>query len=207
MRSGAIPPPSPSLYSANMADDFNRLRMIAKRTLEADYQQQWQWRVEVIPSKHLVDEAGSDLTYGLFKPVKDLTDFDLLAKSIDHDPITIGSEPVRAGAITLNYPNASEATTINLTMRDSFDGAGNPRFYKFFKHAAQRVFNTDGTINLPFVYLMTIKLYPIDSLDPMETYQCFPQKLGNWSASVDGPGLIEYPATFMQFRSLGKVML
>lgn len=187
-----------------MKEDLNALRMISRLLTRTHFMEQWQWRVEIDPPKGMSDK------YDLFRfgVVSGVSDFDLLAKSVDFDPLTIESEPVKAGAITFNFPTVSGSSTINLTMRDAVAKDGLPRFYRFFKDIAALVFNKDGTVNLPSKYLLTLKLYLLtndeDTEDAeMESYRVFPQKLGNFTASVDGEGLVEYPVTFMQFRSLG----
>jgi hypothetical protein len=182
-----------------MKEDFNALYMISHMLVMAPFMEQWQWRVRIVPP------AGIE-TYGLFARDTDsgVTDFDLLAKGIDHDPVTIESEPVKAGAITFNFPTTAGPSTINLTMRDSLDDNGLPRFYRFFKSLTDRVINSDGTVNLSKTYLLNLYLQSLAKDNPtIEKYKVFAQKLGNFSASVDGEGLVEYPVTFMQFRSLG----
>jgi len=174
--------------------------MISHLLKETPFMEQWQWRVEIIPPKGIE-------TYGLFerKNTSGISDFDLLAKGVDYDPITIESEPVKAGAITFNFPTVSGSVAINLTMRDAIDqSTGQPRFYKFFEKLAGLVINEDGTVNLSTDYLFSLKLVSLFNNSDIEDYKVFASKLGNITASVDGPGLVEYPATFMQFRSLGK---
>lgn len=183
-----------------MAEDFNKLKMIAKRAVRTNFQQQWEWKVGLTPPVGF----PRDNEYGLFgEGAGGISDFDLLAKSIDHDPVTIETEQIKAGGITFNFPTGASTSTISLTMRDALDEYGTPRFYQFFKDVAALIVNDDGTVNLRDHYLMTIDLLSLTDYE-IESYRCFPQKLGNWSASVDGPGLVEYPVTFMQFRSLWK---
>ena len=191
---------APCCIVPTMKEDFNQLRMISHLLKETPFMEQWQWRVEIIPPKGIE-------TYGLFerKNTSGISDFDLLAKGVDYDPITIESEPVKAGAITFNFPTVSGSVAINLTMRDAIDqSTGQPRFYKFFEKLAGLVINEDGTVNLSTDYLFSLKLVSLFNNSDIEDYKVFASKLGNITASVDGPGLVEYPATFMQFRSLGK---
>lgn len=190
-----------------MKEDFNALCMISHLLVNTPFMEQWQWRVEITPPKDFKD------TYGLFTQVEKtgISVFDLLAKGIDHDPVTIETESIKAGAITFNFPTVAGTSTVNLTMRDALDPVtGLPRFYQFFKALSKRVINDNGTVNLAKPdskgaggYLINLKLVSLINRAIIEEYKVFPQKLGNFTASVDGQGLVEYPATFMQFRSLG----
>lgn len=172
-----------------MVDDFNKLRMISQRLVGAPFQEPWQWKVEIdgLPDNLLNERNG-------------VSTFDLLAKDISYCPIEIETEAIKAGAITLTFPSGTQPVIVTMTMRDLQD----ERLKKWFKSAANKVANDDGTFNLPYGkdgYLLKMRRISLADPDILDEWLVFPQKLGDITESVESPGFLEFPISFIQFKS------
>lgn len=173
-----------------MAEDFNQLKRISKRLVYAQFQHPWEFRLHIS---------------GL--PVELANNFDLLVKDISYGPVTIETETIKAGGVTLTFPAGSEPVTLTMTVRDFKSGVLNGKtvnrpFYHWVQDAwVPRVINKDGTFNLPSSYLRRVARVSLYDPDDAEVWYMFPQKLGDITESVDGEGFLEFPVTFIQFRS------
>lgn len=178
-----------------MVDDFNKLRMIAKRLVAAPFQEPWQWKVEI-----------DGLPDNLLNVRNGVSTFDLLAKDISYSPIEIETEAIKAGSITLTFPSGTQPVIITMTMRDLQD----ERLKKWFigwsrgKGEVPGVANADGTFNLPFGrdgYLRELRRISLVDPEDVQKWMVFPQKLGEITESVESPGFLEFPISFVQFRT------
>jgi hypothetical protein len=166
-----------------MSEDTNKLRTIALRMLNTHWREPWQFRLEVEGYPH--------------------DDWDLCVKDVTYGPNEIETEPEQIGAVVLTYPTSAQPVSISMTMRDQEDR----RVYKFFESQAQKVINPDGTVNLPSDYLLKIRRFSLlhgeTPEEETDVWKVFPTQLGDVTESKDGEGLLEFPITFIQFRSLG----
>lgn len=181
-----------------MAEDFNRLKMISKRLVHADFQMPWEFRLLV---------AG--MPQSLAQEIGGVSHFDLLVKDISYGPTTIETEPLKAGSVTLTFPSGTEPTTLTLTLRDFRDR----RFSKFFDAWAGKVTNGNGTFNLPYSakqpdgtttggYLRQVKRISLANPDDVTTWWMYPTKQGDVTEALDGTGFLEVPYSMVQFRSI-----
>ena len=81
-------------------EDFTKLRLLAKKMNRTAYKRGWQFRIEIDSPLGTPPE-----------------DFDIYAKDITYDPITIEIEPEKLGGHTFNWPTGAGTTTITMTMR------------------------------------------------------------------------------------------
>ena len=172
-----------------MLEDFNKLKMISKRLVAAPFQEPWQWKVEI-----------DGLPDNLLNVRNGVSTFDLLAKDISYSPIEIETEAIKAGSVTLTFPSGVQPVIITMTMRDLQD----ERLKKWFKSAAKKVANGDGTFNLPYGkdgYLLKMRRISLADPNIVDKWMVFPQKLGDITESVESPGFLEFPINFVQFRT------
>jgi len=190
-----MPGDAPHGYGVLMDEDFNKLRMISKRLVNADFQQPWQWKVEI-----------DGLPENLLNVRNGVSTFDLLAKDITYSPIEFETEAIKAGSVTLTFPSGTQPVIITMTMRDLED----ERLKKWFKGWAKGegkipgVANPDGTFNLPFGhngYLRELRRISLVDSEDIQKWMVFPQKLGEITESVESPGFLEFPISFIQFKS------
>jgi len=163
------------------SEDFNQLKRISHRLARADFQHPWDFRLEIS---------------GMRKDLEN--DFDLLVKDISYGPVTIETEAIKAGGITLTFPVGTEPVSLTMTIRD----LSTRPFSKFFDKWAKSVANENGTFNLQTQYLKRVSRISLSNPDDVETWYMLPTKRGDITESVDGEGLLEIPYTMIQFRSL-----
>ena len=180
-----------------MKEDFNQLRMKSKELVRTPFQHGFDWRIEI-------DGAPPD--------------FELYAKDFTYSPIEVQTETMNVGIQQLTWPNSAGPVGTLMTVRDNKDR----RIYKWFEKLVngeeikdaegnvtgnRGMFNIDGTVNLPSEYCFDFKRYSRSSeegSEPTDTWKVYPLKIGDITESVDQPGLLEFPITFMQFRSWGE---
>lgn len=163
-----------------MAEDFNHMRMLAKKIVETEYRQAWQFAIEI-------DGAPED--------------FDFYVKDISYGPFEIETEQEKVGMATFTYPTGTQPVTVSMTMRDNMDG----RIYSWFEGCVLKMVNPDGTVNLPDAYIQKWRRLPIDANNktygkPMEL-DVIPTQLGDVSESREDANSLEFPITLVQFRS------
>lgn len=165
-----------------MASDANlirAMRRVNKRMVNTAYRHPWQFRIEM-------DEAPDG--------------FDLFVKEIGQEPYTLEVDPIQAGAFPINYPVAAQGVTLAMTCYDHED----ERMYRWFEGRVNKVVNNDGTWNLPVEYLITCKIYRVfhDGSEQLRQHmRMVPLVLGEITESVDNHELVEFPLTFIEFRS------
>lgn len=162
-----------------MAEDFNKLRLSVKKLVRTPFKHSWEFRLEI---------AGQPI------------DFDLYVKDITYGPTEIETDPVKIGGRILTFPTSAQPVTLSMTVRESKDG----KMGKFFDNWAGGVINSNGTVNLPGSYVRKIKRYAIkaDGTEAlMDTWFMYPQQRGDVTESREEGGFLEFPMTFIQFRS------
>lgn len=181
-----------------MAEDLNRLRMIARSLVRAPMQHPWEFRLEIEGmAESLAKKNGG---------ANGISDFDLLVKDISYGPITIETEVIKAGGVTLTYPIGTEAVTMTMTIRDF---KKRPFYHWFRDEWCAKVLgrgpdnNFNGTFNLPFQYLKSVTRISLSDPNDVEDWVMLPTKLGDITESVEADGFLEIPVTMVQFRSIG----
>jgi len=172
-----------------MAEDFNRLKRISRRLVHAPFQHPWEFRLEI-----------SGMAESLSRRTDGVSDFDLLVKDISYGSITIETEVIKAGGITLTFPVGTEPVTMTMTIRDFKTRP----FYRWFRDEwVPLVVNPDGTFNLPTQYLKKVSRISLSDPKDIETWYMLPTKIGDVTESVEADGFLETPVTMIQFRSQG----
>lgn len=162
-----------------MAEDFNQLKLLVKQLVKTPFQEGWQYRLDI--------EGAPD-------------NFDIYTKEINFGPIEIETDHVKAGIQTLTYPVGTTPTNLSVTVRDHQDR----RIYDWFTAWASKVINDDGTVNLPSQYKKKVERINLVDNKIKDTWFMYPTKLGDIAESVDSQGFLEFPLTFIQFRSWGE---
>lgn len=83
-----------------MAEDFNKLRMLARKLVATDFQKDWLFRLEV---------EGEP------------ADLDLYVKDIAYNPLEITTDEENYGGVTMSWPTGRVPVKITATMRDNTD--------------------------------------------------------------------------------------
>lgn len=166
-----------------MSEDINHLRSIALRLLKTPWREPWQFRIEVEGYPH--------------------DDWDLCVKDVTYGPIEIETEQEQLGACVLTYPTVAQPVTISMTMRDHEDR----RVSKWFASIVKKMINGDGTVNLPGTYVLKIRRFSLlhdgdQNGEETDVWEVLPTQLGDVTESKDGEGTLEFPITFIQFRSV-----
>lgn len=168
---------------------FDYLRQKVHQHVITEFQHGWQWICE------------------FDAPISAPVDFDVYCKEIEHGSFDIEYEDKRVGSQTLTTPTNKSAGDITLTIRDHVD----TRCERFFKSLARLVVNSDGTVNLPVNYLMTMRLYLIDhDGNPRggaayRQYRCSVSSIGTFTRSREsGTEFVSYPVTFKLYSSRFK---
>jgi len=163
-----------------MTEDFNKLRAVALRMLHTPYRHPWQFRVEPDGYPH--------------------DDFDLYVKEITYGPTEIETEQEKAGVQAMTYPTGVMPVSISMTVRDHEDR----RVSKWFAGRVALMVNADGTVNLPIDYVLKLRRFSLlhdGGEEETDAWEVIPTQLGDVTESKDGEGLLEFPITFIQFRS------
>lgn len=162
---------------------LSRQRRTSQQLVRTPFQQGWQYRVEVDGMPPDFDIYVKDITYGAF---------------------TIEYEAKEIGTQSIHHPTHKTAGLVTLTVRDHTDG----RVEKFFTKAASKVVNSDGTVNLPHEYLLTMKLYYLQE-DGGETlahqWEASPAECGEITKSRSSLNeFVSFPISFQKYRAFGR---
>jgi hypothetical protein len=164
-----------------MQEDFNQLRLLTKQLVQTAFQQGWQFRLDI-------DDENAP------------NDLDIYIKDITIGPIEIETEAIKAGTQTLTFPTGTGAVGLSMTMRDNQDR----RIYDWFTAWCNVMINDDGTVKLPAEYVRKVERINLVNDEIQDTWFMFPTKLGDITEAVDSEGFLEYPISFIQFRSWGE---
>lgn len=169
-----------------MATDFNRQRSLVNKLVNLSFQHSWAYRVEIEGQPQ---------------------DFELFVKDISYGPIEISTKPLNIGVNRLTYPDGVEPVSISMTMRDHEDG----RIFKWFNEWANKVVNGDGTVNPPLHpqrgYLKKWQRHQLRHdahgfrEEASHNWLVYPTQLGDVTESYSEHGFLEFPISFIQFRS------
>jgi len=164
-----------------MTEDFNKLRMIASTLVHTEFQEPWQFQLR------FDDKSAPE-------------DMDIYIKDITYGPIEIQTEEVKAGIQTLTFPIGTGPVGVSMTVRDNQDR----RIYKWFAAWCDAMVNADGTVNLPNAYVRKVERINLVDDSVQDAWFMFPTQLGDITESVDAEGFLEFPMSFIQFRSWGE---
>jgi len=165
-----------------MSEDLNKQRLIVKKLVRAEFKHAWEFRIEF-------DNQPKD--------------FDIFVKEITYGPTEISTEPENVGSRVITWPVRAEPVSLSMTVRDYID----ERIGKWFDQLAGKVVNSDGTVNLPYGdggYVLKCRRYSLienEDGSPSDEWEMYPTKRGDVTESIEEPGFLEYPVSFIQFRS------
>ena len=167
-------------HSKNMAN----LKGIVKKMVHTHFREPWQFRIEVdgYPTHQ---------------------DFDIYVREITYGPTEIETEQEKVGIGVLTYPSGAMPVTVSMIMRDNEE-----RWVSdWFNELVKKVVNDDGTVNLPHDYCVRMRRFSLRhgaGDKQTDEWLVYPTQLGDVTESKDGEGVLEFPITFVQFRSITK---
>lgn len=167
-----------------MASDINMIRamrQISKRMVQTQYRKPHQWRIEM-------DEAPDG--------------WDLYVKELSQERYNIETDPFKVGAFMFSYPESMQPVSLSMSCYDNED----ERMYQWFEKRVEKMVNKDGTWNLPSQYLLTCKIYrrlENGNEELRQHMRMLPVQLGSLTESLDSRELLEFPMTFVEFRTGG----
>lgn len=169
-----------------MPEDFSRLRMLVKRLVHTEFQEQWQFRLEI---------EGEP------------ADFDLYVKDISYGPSDVKTEEDECGSISMTWPTGINPVKISATVRDNVD----QRVSRFFDAWCRKAAHPDGTVGLPYGadgYVRKVKKYIVtDDGEQLEgVWEMFAVTRGDISQSRDTLSeFLEFPVVMVQLSTAPPV--
>lgn len=127
----------------------------------------------------------------------------LYVKDVAYGKGTIDSKSMEVGTGEFNLPSKKNAGSVTVTFYD--DEAGT--ISAFITSLQKKIFNEDGTINLPVDYLFKIKIFRIlqdasEFLEYEKSVYC--EENNDYKGSVEAVNERgTFNATFKKFRSIG----
>jgi len=160
-----------------------KLKELAHKLVHTQFQEPFQFRIEVTN-----------------KP----TDFDLFVKDITYGPIEIQTEEEKAGGVlAFNYPVGVGAVSVSMTVRDHPDR----RIMKWCAEQYGKVINSNGTVNLPADYLIEFTRYSIldhgESEEETDKWEVLFTQVGDVTESREAEGFLTFTLSMIQFSNLG----
>lgn len=155
---------------------------MVRRLVRTEFKFSWQFKIEI-------EGQPSDL--------------DIYVKDITYGPTEISNEAIKVGSRALTFPTQAQPVSLSMTVRDNID----ERVSKFFDSLASQTVNPDGTVNLPFGangYVKKVTRYNLqeDGTEKlMDTWHMFAVQRGDVTESREDANFLEFPITFIQFRS------
>lgn len=165
-----------------MPEDFNKLRLLARKLVRTDFQKQWQFRLEL---------EGEP------------SEFDLYVKDITYGPTEITTDDDTYGSVTMTWPTVFVPVKLTMTVRDDMDG----RISKFVDAWCCKALHTDGTVGLPYGpdgYVKKVRKYIVHedgTEDLAEEWEMYALTRGDTSQSRESGEFLEFPVTFVQFTT------
>lgn len=163
-------------------EDFSKLRGLVKRLVHTEFQEQWQFRLEI---------EGEP------------ADFDLYVKDISYGPSDVKTDEDDAGSISMTWPTGMNPVKISATVRDNADR----RISRFFDAWCRKAVHPDGTVGLPYGpdgYVRKVKKYIVtDNGEQLEdVWEMFAVTRGDVSQSRENPSNhLEFPAVMVQLST------
>ena len=164
-------------------EDFNKLRLINKKLVSAEFVHEWNFRLEIEDQPE---------------------DFDLYIKDISYSGFEISSDEERYGCATYSWPISDQPLRVSFTARDNVD----LRVAIFIHDWQNKVSNSDGTVNLPFGvngYAKRTRVYHIKASGeetPLYQIMAYPLQYGECSRSHENGAFMEMPVTMTVFSTL-----
>lgn len=117
-------------------DNLKTLKQAYEKTLETQFREPWQWRIDIIDCPLEIDIYVKDLTRGIAE---------------------IKTEEFTCGPLIYTLPEGLGVNTISMTIRDNVS----EEVSKWFEEKTFKTFNEDGTCNLPADYLVQFNYYSV----------------------------------------------
>lgn len=165
-----------------MPEDFNALRLLARKLVRTKFQKQWQFRLEI---------EGEP------------TDFDLYVKDISYGTTEIATDDDTCGAVTMTWPTAFLPVKLSMTMREDEDG----RVSTFVDTWCAKAVHSDGTVGIPYGadgYVKKVRKFLVheDGSETLaEEWEMYALTRGDITQSREAGEFLEFPVTFVQFTT------
>ncbi len=133
-------------------------------------------------------------------------DMSLFVKNISYGKGSIISDEKDIGTGVYNSPSKKSAGSLTLTLFDDEDGV----ISDYIESLKGRIFNEDGTINLPVDYIFKVRIYRIrQNLTERLDYEADMYCEENNDYSGDVEAVTErgtFSVTFKKYRSIGGLL-
>jgi hypothetical protein len=171
--------------------DFNgaKLKRVVKQLVQTEFHEQRNFDIEI-------DGAPDDLS--------------LYVKDISYGPVEVETDQGKTGMNVSTSPVSRQPVTVTITVRDKMEG-GKFKVQKWFSDWAAKIWNADGTYNLPKPgtadsWVVKYRRFSVsdygETREMTEEFDVVPTKLGDVSESRAEGGHVEYPITIVQYKSL-----
>ena len=162
------------------------------RIAKIQFEQSWQF------SMHIESTNKTQTEITLPK------NFDLFIKDISFGATEVTTETAKVGATVFTQPQSAEPVVLAMTVRDTHEKI----VANWFDSLVGRVVNPDGTLNVPFDYLVDVTIYSRnpDTGEEIEMHKWTMIPLKRDTKTYDltaNTGFVETPISLTQYRSLG----
>lgn len=128
----------------------------------------------------------------------------LFAREVSYGKGTIESESINIRTGDINIPNKRTAGSVTVVFNDDEDGTAS----EFISSLQAKVFNTDGTQNLPVDYLFKLRIYRLkDNGDKRldGEWSVYVEENSDYNGNNDSrTELGTFSVTFKKYKSIGK---
>lgn len=129
---------------------------------------------------------------------------DLFTKEVSYGKGTIESESLAVSIGSFNIPDRKPAGSVTVVFNDDETGTASD----FISSLQKKIFNDDGTQNLPVDYLVGMRIYRIlsDGSERLDTeWRVYVEENNDYSGNTESVSeLGTFSVTFKKFQSIGK---
>jgi hypothetical protein len=132
------------------------------------------------------------------------SNMNLFSREVSYGKGTIESETINVRTGDVNIPNKRTAGDVTVVFNDDEDGT----ISTFIESLQNKIFNDDGTSNLPIDYLFKLKVYRLrqDGTKRLDReWDVYVEDNNDYSGSVESrTELGSFSVTFKKYKSIGK---
>ncbi|QUM78798.1 hypothetical protein HWV00_21230 (plasmid) [Moritella sp. 24] len=158
-------------------------RQIALSRVKVNYQMDCMWRIVI--------EGQPD-------------NLDLFSREVSYGKGTIESDTINLRTGDLNSPTKKEAGSVSVVFNDDDNGS----ISEFINSLQDKIFNDDGTQNLPVDYLFKLTIYRLkdDGTERLDAqWSVYVEENNDYSGNNDSrTELGTFSATFKKYKSIGN---
>lgn len=130
--------------------------------------------------------------------------FNMFPKEVSYGLGTIESDSISIRTGDINIPSKRTAGSVTVVFNDDEDGTSS----NFIKSLQDKIFNDDGTQNLPVDYLIQLRIYRLkqDDSERLEAeWSVYVEENNDYTGSNESrTELGTFSVTFKKYKSIGK---